>query len=152
MKIVAICTGNICRSPFAEKLLIKRAGERKIPIEVSSSGLFAKDGNPSTGEAIAVAREFGVDLSTHRARSTQVEELLAADLILPMSEGHKAELIRMLELYAKPQIRVLGEFHPGKLSNPNIPDPIGMGMDQYRRCYQLIQECVEGLMASWDRW
>ena len=43
MKIMFICTGNICRSAMAHAMLVKRAKEENKDIEVYSCGVFAQN-------------------------------------------------------------------------------------------------------------
>lgn len=62
MKIMFICTGNICRSAMAEVMLRYKAKENKKNIEVYSSGVFAQNGDLPTIEAIEVMAERGIDL------------------------------------------------------------------------------------------
>lgn len=68
LKIMFICTGNICRSAMAHWLLKKKLEQNNIQnVEVYSSGIYALDGDSSTYEAIEVMEEYGVDLKKHRA-------------------------------------------------------------------------------------
>lgn len=72
MKIMFICTGNICRSAMAHWLLKKKLEQNNIQnVEVYSSGIYALDGDSSTDEAIEVMEEYGVDLKKHRAINTR---------------------------------------------------------------------------------
>ncbi len=68
MKIMFICTGNICRSAMAHWLFKKKLAQKNIQnVEVYSSGIYAMQGDISTDEAIEVMEEYGVDLKKHRA-------------------------------------------------------------------------------------
>ncbi len=68
LKIMFICTGNICRSAMAHWLLKKKLEEKNVKnVEVYSSGIYAVQGDTSTYEAIEVMEEYGVDLKKHRA-------------------------------------------------------------------------------------
>jgi protein-tyrosine-phosphatase len=64
--IVFVCTGNMCRSPFAEFTLRKLAGDA---VAVSSVGLAAWNGKQAAPAAVRAARQFGIDLSMHRSRA-----------------------------------------------------------------------------------
>jgi protein-tyrosine-phosphatase len=67
--ILFVCTGNICRSPFAEGLLKKLAQKNGLDDIVSdSAGLLALPGNSATSLAQKVAAEYDVDLSRHMAK------------------------------------------------------------------------------------
>jgi len=72
MKIVFVCTGNICRSPMAEHLFryrLKEAGVEEPPA-VTSAGVAAVPGRPASPPAVQVLREAGIDtLEAHRARA-----------------------------------------------------------------------------------
>ena len=95
MKIMFVCTGNICRSAMADGMLRKIAIERKLDIEVYSCGIYAEDGDYATYNAIYVARNYNVDISTHRAtniRNSKIEEM---DAILCATKSHKEAIINM---------------------------------------------------------
>src|SRR5205085_8557845 len=68
MKVLFVCAGNLCRSPFAEGLARRLASERGLDIEFESAGEIAYEGSPCTPDALAAARLHGVDLSAHRPR------------------------------------------------------------------------------------
>jgi protein-tyrosine phosphatase len=86
VKVLFVCAGNICRSPFAEGLARRLADELGLDVDFASAGTIAIDGAPASDDALAVAREHGVDLSGHRAR--RVSSLLTdeADLVLPLHD------------------------------------------------------------------
>ncbi len=72
VKIMFICTGNICRSAMAHWLIKKKLEENNIKnVEVYSSGIYAIDGDFPTDEAIEVMEEYGVNLKEHRATSVR---------------------------------------------------------------------------------
>lgn len=60
LRLVFICTGNICRSPMAEG--IARGAVRELypalseEVEISSAGVAALDGEPATAGAIEAMR------------------------------------------------------------------------------------------------
>ena len=81
MKVLFVCAGNICRSPFAEGLARRLAAERGLDVEFASAGEIALDGDRCPPDAVAVAREYGVDLSSHRARRLTTDK---ADKVVPL--------------------------------------------------------------------
>lgn len=147
MKLLAVCTGNICRSSFAQAYLQQRAKEWDIAIDCRSAGTYALPGNRATIEAVMVAAEFRIDLKPHRAAMLESKALEHADLVLVMSRTHEEEV---LELRGpgreKPAIYLLGQFHPSQPDPPDIEDPIGGSADDYRRCYQRIAEASDALL------
>ena len=73
-----ICTGNICRSAMAHYMLAKKAKEQNKDIEVYSCGVWAENGDSPTYEGISVMKDYGIDLSNHRAtniRNSKIEEM-----------------------------------------------------------------------------
>ena len=82
MKVLFVCAGNICRSPFAEGLAQRRAAERGLDVEFASAGEIALEGDRCPADAVAAAREHGVELSAHRARRLTAEQ--NADKVVPL--------------------------------------------------------------------
>jgi protein-tyrosine-phosphatase len=81
VKVLFVCAGNICRSPFAEGLARRLAAERGLDVEFASAGKIAFDGDRCPPDAVAAAKEFGVDLSSHRARRLATDK---ADRVVPL--------------------------------------------------------------------
>jgi protein-tyrosine-phosphatase len=84
MKILFVCAGNICRSPFAEALARRLASERGLDVEFESAGEIALDGDRCPRDALVAASRHDVDLTTHRARRLRAEHEAAADEVVPL--------------------------------------------------------------------
>lgn len=95
MKIMFICTGNICRSAMAHVMLEKRAKEENKNIEVYSCGVFAENGDVSTEEAIETMKEYAIDLKKHRATNIRNSNIENMDTILCATTAHKNNVIAM---------------------------------------------------------
>lgn len=147
MRVLAVCTGNICRSPFAEVYLRQRAQELSLSLECSSAGTYALEGNRSTLEAVMVAKELGFDLKVHRASMLDRKRLETVDLVLVMSRTHEEEVLDLRGAgREKPAIYLLGQFHPSNPDPPDVDDPIGGSLDDYRACYKRIAESCDALL------
>jgi len=95
MKIMFICTGNICRSAMAHVMLEDKAKKQNKDIQVYSCGVYAQNGDISTEEAIETMEEYQIDLKKHRAtniRSSKIEDM---DVILCATTAHKNNVINM---------------------------------------------------------
>ena len=95
MKIMFICTGNICRSAMSHVMLEDKAKKQNKDIQVYSCGVYAQNGDIPTEEAIETMEEYQIDLKKHRAtniRSSKIEEM---DLILCATTAHKNNVINM---------------------------------------------------------
>ena len=63
MKVLFVCSGNICRSPMAAEYFRARAADAGLNhIVADSAGLLGIEGEPASLEAIRVMRDAGLDL------------------------------------------------------------------------------------------
>jgi protein-tyrosine-phosphatase/predicted ATP-grasp superfamily ATP-dependent carboligase len=140
-KIVFLCTGNVCRSPFAARL-----AEQLLPqTEVVSAGFHSVDGRACPGRMLRVSRQFGADLSSHRSRRITRDQLEDADLVLAMDPEHLEEL-RNLFPEALPRATLLGFYaQPPILS---IPDPYLADEDETRGVCKMVSSAIHGLVDS----
>ncbi len=104
-RIVVICHGNICRSPFAGRDLATRLPD----CEVRTAGLEADDGKPPEPFARIVAEDMGVSLDGHGARRFDEHDVEWADLILAMQGRHLAKLEARWS-GASANARLLGDY------------------------------------------
>lgn len=96
LEVFTVCTGNICRSPFAEVILQDELGDRGV--HVASAGARALADRPMTPEAIRLARQYGVPddlIDAHRARWLNESHLDAPDLVLAMTREHRRAVVEL---------------------------------------------------------
>jgi protein-tyrosine phosphatase len=89
--ILVVCTGNVCRSPIAEAILRSTLGQRlgeRAPA-VASAGTSGWSGSLAEEGSIVAAAERGFDLSAHRGRRLQEDDLADAALVIAMSSEHR---------------------------------------------------------------
>lgn len=148
MKIMFICTGNICRSAMAHKMLEKRIKEsNKNDIKVYSCGVYAEDGNIPTYEGITVMKDYGIDLSSHRATNIYSSNIEDMDVILCATTSHKNNVNNMYpEL--KNKVFTMKEYAGYPSNDLDIKDPWGYGIDVYKSCAKEIDECIERIINN----
>jgi len=141
LRLMFICTGNICRSPMAEVLARSYAQDRGWNIEVCSSSLMGLKGNPAHPNAIKVCAEIDLDLTPHKAQPLSPELLEWADWVLVMELAHSRGARDMLPTKGD-HILLLGSFC-GKLE---IDDPLGGWKRRFRKSRDEINDCVQNFM------
>lgn len=151
MNIMFVCTGNICRSAMAHWLLLKKLNElKKEDIKVYSCGVHAENGETSPSEAINVMKQYGVDLTYHRAINIRNSNIREMDLILCATSSHKNSV---LSIYPEIEGRVytLKEYvgyNKKYHKKIDLDDPWGYGEDVYRFCASEINECLDLLLKK----
>lgn len=86
-RVLFVCTGNICRSAFAEILLRARLGPHST-VDVSSAGTMAVVGHDLEQEMAARAGLLDLPHAGHRARQLTGRILAGSDLVLVFEEHH----------------------------------------------------------------
>lgn len=90
LHILFVCTGNICRSPTAERLAIAYAEQLGTDgVAVSSAGVRAVIGHPIHATAALVLQSLGGDASDFAARQLTPRVAAGADLVLTMTAAHR---------------------------------------------------------------
>lgn len=143
-KILVLCSGNICRSPFAALLLAERLAPVRPDIRVASAGFIPADGRLSPDTAIAVAAEFGVDLASHRSRYARDKETAAAEVVLVFDAANVDDFARR-GFDARDRLFLFGGF--GQPTG-EIADPYGEPAEVFRATYRRIAGAVDGIVAE----
>jgi protein-tyrosine phosphatase len=92
-RILIVCTGNICRSPFIERLLQRQLDERRPGsdrgILVRSAGTGALTGSAMDERAAAQLMAYGGDPVGFRARDLTPALIAESDLVLTATRAHR---------------------------------------------------------------
>ena len=144
--VLFVCTGNICRSPIAEGLFRRLAGNRK-DIEVASAGVHAVRGQPPSLYAVQVCEADGVNISDQRSQPLTADLVDRATHIFAMTGAH-LETIHMLFPHGAEKTFLLREFEePGATLWRDVPDPIGMGREVYEDCARTIKNALPSVLS-----
>jgi len=139
-RLIFVCTGNICRSPYAHY----RAKQILNDLEIVSAGLHADSGGPADSIAIQVSKKFGVDLLPHRTTRFSEYEIKPGDLILVKDASH-VNYLRRLGPEVTDRTVLLGSFCRNKEFPIMIADPWGETEASFDFCYRQIEDALEGL-------
>ncbi|MDF7649032.1 protein tyrosine phosphatase [Pantoea sp. Acro-805] len=134
--ILLICTGNICRSPIAERILLQAFPQKKI----ASVGLEALVGHPADATAARVAATMGISLAGHTARSFDLNEANKYALLLVM-EQRQLEKISLMAPQLRGKVMLLGRWN----GNRDIPDP-------YKKSDAAFESVLNLIALACDQW
>lgn len=129
-QLLFVCSGNTCRSPMAEacfKVLAQAHGLDGLIVK--SAGTGAIKGAPASYQACEAVKEIGGDLRNFSSTPLSFELVDKSDLIIAMTAGHRAEILRRYPAAAG-KVRLLLEFD--NQAGANVNDPFGGGLDLYR--------------------
>lgn len=124
--ILFVCVGNACRSQMAEGFARAYGPEDLVVYSCGSNpaGFVAR-------EAVEGMREKGIDISRHDSKGIWNIPLQEFDVVVTMGCGDACPAVG-----AKKRVEW------------EIPDPIGRGIDFFRKVRDEIEEKVKGLLPS----
>lgn len=96
LKVLVVCTGNVCRSPIVEWTLADRRLGGGGRFRVSSAGRAAIDGAAIDREAERAARDAGLAPRPHRARLLRADLVESAELVLALDRDARASAVRLV--------------------------------------------------------
>ena len=148
MRVLFVCTGNICRSPTAEAVFRHFAAAAKLDAEADSAGTrgFHFGARPDT-RAVRAAAARGIDLGSQRARKVEKADFDTFDLIVALDRSHLRRLEQWRPANARAEVRLLTAF-AGDLAPEDVPDPYYGGDHGFEHALDLIEAGVRGIIAE----
>lgn len=148
LKVLFVCTGNICRSPTAKGVFrhrVERAGlaDRILTDSAGTHGYHVGELPDSRTQAAARRRDY--ELSGIRARRLQAEDPIAFQHLLAMDAEHLALLRRLSSVEHQHKVRLFLDFAP-HLQYREIPDPYYGDADGFELVLDRIEEAADGLL------
>lgn len=96
VQVLFVCTGNICRSPTAERLTLAYAKESGLDVTASSAGTHGLTGHPMDPVAATVLHRLGGESDGFVARRVTARIAGNADLVLTMTARHRDEVLTIV--------------------------------------------------------
>ena len=152
IRVLVVCTGNICRSPTGEGVLRRRARERGLGDKVLVASAGTHDyhvGDAPDPRTVKHASKRGYDLSAQRAMQVQPKHFQEYDYILAMDRSH----LRVLKQMQPPAARAkLGMFleASGKWKGQDVPDPYYGGVAGFDLVLDMVEEATERWLERFE--
>lgn len=158
LRILFVCTGNICRSPTAERLSVRLAAQMGIrDFTAMSAGICAVIGHPIHELAADVLTRLGGDPTDFAARQLTPPIALDADLVLTMTEVQRTAVLELAprqfrKTFTLGQAALLASTYGARsvaelaALRPHLPehhpvevaDPIGLDLETFEAVGQQV--------------
>ena len=148
MRILAVCAGNICRSPAAEAAIREAAIEAGVEVETDSAGTGAWHiGQPPHPETVAAGARAGLVVEG-RARKVTQADFDRFDIILVMDRANLRDLHEMApSLEAQARTRLFRTYDPAATSD-EVPDPWGGPEGGYDETIRIVRAAAAGMVSE----
>ena len=144
-----VCLGNICRSPLADGLLLRKIKEQDLDVIVDSAGTANYHiGKAPDHRMIQTAAKHGTSLEFLRARQFTNKDFQKFDHILVMDQsnydnvaklaGH-ADDLKKVEYF-------LHYLYPNQ--KVAVPDPYYGTLKDFEEVYQLVDKATDALIQK----
>lgn len=142
-RVLFVCTGNICRSPYAERVWENLTGGA---VAADSAG-FIGPGRPPPPKALAAATARRIDHAHHRSKLVTPEIVRFADVVFVFDGANFARLGREhgREVGA---VFWLGDFDPVWAGERAIRDPWGRDVVEFRKTFSRIERCIASALGA----
>ena len=145
-RVLVVCHGNICRSPYAAGRLRSLFAAQRHAAEIQSAGFIGPD-RPAPGNAVTTAALRGVDLTSHRSRLLTAQLVDDAELIVVM-DARQAAALRFVFGDVRAPILILGDLDPLPAVTRAVRDPALEPRAVFAESYDRIDRCLAALVAT----
>ena len=144
-KILVVCYGNVCRSPYLQAVL-----QRALPdLEVMSAGFYGSD-RPVPEASLTLSARRGFDLSRFRSRPLTQATVSSAELVIVMDSNQASQMARMFR--ANPaRIVIAGDLDPRFEVRRAIRDPWNQSADVFESSFNRLDRCAAALVTALQR-
>ncbi len=137
-RLIFLCTGNVCRSAYAEAYVEAYAAAHEL--QVMSCGINALTNSTANHTAIQVSEERGFKLFDHR--SINVDDVIfePTDLVLGFDMTHVDKLLAVSTKFDC-QVSLVGIW--GNVPSNVLPDPYGCSAEYFHHSFDWIERSID---------
>ncbi len=149
IKVLFVCTGNICRSPTAEGVfrhLAHQAGiEDRFHIDSAGTDSYHVGESPDK-RAVKIAARHGVSLQGQRARALRAEDFNAFDYLFAMDGGHLFDMQNRAPTghTGKVELFLSAAGHEAQ----DVPDPWYGDEEDFENVFSLVHDAATALFGN----
>lgn len=148
--VLFVCLGNICRSPTAEAVFIKKAAEAGLTLRIDSAGTHGYHiGSPPDKRSQAAGVARGYSFKGLKCRRVEDSDFSEFDYILAMDHSNLSNLQNMAPEDAQGRIHLFMSF--ANSDYEEVPDPYYGGKQGFELVLDLIEKASDGLIAHIKR-
>lgn|SRR5690606_3961916 len=138
-RIVFVCTGNICRSPYAEFVARQRG------LQAISCGIDTDTGLPADDTAVREAGRRERDMMPHRTTRWEDVQLAEGDVVVALELRHALAVRSRCRMHNVPVV-LMSSFLSDNFEV--LRDPYGHHQSEYARVFDLIEKSVERMVEK----
>lgn len=153
LRVLMVCTGNICRSPTAHGVLEKMVADAGLSerIAVDSAGTHGYHvGDAPDRRSQQHAALRGYDLSQQRARKLRPQDFNQFDLVLIMDDANQVAASSVCPPAQAHRMLRLTDFCQ-QFQAREVPDPYYGGDQGFEQVLDLIEDACRGLLSVLKR-
>ena len=151
LKILFVCTGNICRSPTAHAIARHQVKnlrvENKIIIDSARIDGFHV-GDISDYRAIQVGREREISFDGIKSTKISLADFKSSDYIFAMDKGHFKSMKLLSPKEYQDKIHMFLEFAEINKGSGEVKDPYYGGVEGFNQVFDLINDGVEKILKK----
>ena len=140
-RILVVCYGNICRSPYLEAVLQRGLED----VAVTSAGFVGSD-RAVPAISAALSAERGLDLSRHRSRPITESHASDADLVIVMDPEQARRVAKMFGV-KRERVIIAGDLEPMFEGSRDIRDPWNESVEIFRSSFDRLDRCAATVIS-----
>lgn len=148
-KVLFVCLGNICRSPLAEGVFLKKLEDNELlsAFSADSAGTASYHiGNLADKRSITVAANNGIKL-THRARAFTQTDFHEFDLIVAMDRNNYHDINKKRPDGNLTKVVLMRDYDSSRPGG-DVPDPYYGDLKDFEEVYHILEHACENLIQE----